>query len=196
MWLYVPICASSHSSPVEGDSISESDWRLQALAHVSALLVRGFDRVAGDLAALGYDLAWGVFRASDVGAPHRRERVFALAHATSDLWGAQRNGGSIPPNGAGHRDEGVANADRNGLDRERVSGLLDREREPWPPAPDDADGWCAYLERNPGAQPAVRRGTDGLANRVDRLRLTGNGVVPAVAAVAFRVLAERLGIEP
>ena len=39
-----------------------------------------FAEVLGDLAALGFDAEWDVFRASDVGAPHRRERLFLLAY--------------------------------------------------------------------------------------------------------------------
>lgn len=55
----------------------------------------------------------------------------------------------------------------------------------WPPGPDDRDGWRQYLNRWPGSEPAIRRGADGLADRVDRLRTAGNGVVPVVAALAF-----------
>ena len=36
--------------------------------------------VLGDLASLGYDAEWEVVLASDVGAPHRRERLFLLAY--------------------------------------------------------------------------------------------------------------------
>lgn len=45
--------------------------------------VRGgaFRVVLDDLAALGFDAEWVSVRASDVGAPHRRERVFILAYA-------------------------------------------------------------------------------------------------------------------
>lgn len=46
-----------------------------------ALTLRGFGRVIGDLATLGYDAEWGVLGASDVGAPHERERVWVLAYA-------------------------------------------------------------------------------------------------------------------
>lgn len=40
---------------------------------------RPFERVICDLAALGYVGSWGVVRASEAGAPHRRERVFIRA---------------------------------------------------------------------------------------------------------------------
>ena len=51
--------------------------------NVAALLGRGIDRVAGDLAALGYDAEWEVVSAADVGAPHLRERVWILAYPRS-----------------------------------------------------------------------------------------------------------------
>lgn len=44
--------------------------------------LRALGRVLGDLATLGYDAEWRVVRASDVGAPHQRARVFVLAHRT------------------------------------------------------------------------------------------------------------------
>lgn len=40
---------------------------------------RFFNRVMSDLAALGYDAEWQVLSAADVGAPHRRERVWIVA---------------------------------------------------------------------------------------------------------------------
>ena len=48
------------------------------------LTSRGLGRVLGDLAAMGYDAEWGVLGAVDVGAPHRRDRIWivgALADA-------------------------------------------------------------------------------------------------------------------
>jgi site-specific DNA-cytosine methylase len=41
---------------------------------------RALGVVLADLAWLGYDARWGSVRAADVGAPHRRERVFVLAY--------------------------------------------------------------------------------------------------------------------
>lgn len=47
--------------------------------NVAALRTRGLGRVLADLAALGYDTQWACLRASAVGAPHRRDRMFILA---------------------------------------------------------------------------------------------------------------------
>lgn len=48
--------------------------------NVSAIRSRGLGRVLGNLATCGYGASWTSLRASDVGAPHRRERVFILAY--------------------------------------------------------------------------------------------------------------------
>ncbi|WP_326698737.1 DNA cytosine methyltransferase [Streptomyces sp. NBC_01754] len=52
------------------------------LENVAALRSRGLDVVAQDLAAIGYDVRWTCLRAGDaeVGAPHPRDRWFAVAH--------------------------------------------------------------------------------------------------------------------
>lgn len=44
----------------------------------------GFREVLGDLADCGYDATWRLIRASDVGAPHKRERLFILAYADGE----------------------------------------------------------------------------------------------------------------
>lgn len=58
----------------------------------------------------------------------------------------------------------------------------------FPPGPEDADGWRGWH----GPQPAIRRDANGLANRVDELRLCGGGVVPQQAAYAFDLLRRRV----
>lgn len=62
----------------------------------------------------------------------------------------------------------------------------------FPPGPGDIDGWRTVLERSPQLEPAVRRMADGMASRVDALRMLGNGVVSLEGAYALRVLATRL----
>ncbi|WP_083841007.1 DNA cytosine methyltransferase [Saccharomonospora marina] len=52
--------------------------RLVVVENVAALRWRngGLDRVLADLAEAGYDAVWRCLRAADIGAAHRRERVF------------------------------------------------------------------------------------------------------------------------
>ena len=54
--------------------------RCVVVENVPALVGRGFGTVLGDLAALGYDSWWDCVRASDIGAPHKRERLFVVAY--------------------------------------------------------------------------------------------------------------------
>ncbi len=61
--------------------IGEIRPRYAFVENSAALVVRGLDVVLGDLAALGFDAAWGVFSAADVGAQHQRERIWILANA-------------------------------------------------------------------------------------------------------------------
>jgi DNA (cytosine-5)-methyltransferase 1 len=49
------------------------------------LVSRGLDTVLADLATLGFDAKWGVVSAADVGAPHKRDRIWILAN--SKLYG-------------------------------------------------------------------------------------------------------------
>jgi DNA (cytosine-5)-methyltransferase 1 len=54
--------------------------RYVVVENVAALLVRGLDRVLGDLAASGYDAEWAVLSACQWGYPHARERLFCVAY--------------------------------------------------------------------------------------------------------------------
>ena len=58
------------------------------LENVRGHLSLGFSAVLGDLAEIGYDAKWKIVRASDVGAPHQRARLFIIAYANSE--GLQR----------------------------------------------------------------------------------------------------------
>ncbi|MFC7303212.1 DNA cytosine methyltransferase [Streptomyces monticola] len=58
--------ALEHCTPCVGDPVEEPG-------------MRALGAVLADLAERGRDAQWGLFRASDVGAPHQRARVFVLA---------------------------------------------------------------------------------------------------------------------
>ena len=61
--------------------IGEVRPRYAIVENVSALLRRGLADVLGDLAAVGYDAEWHCIPASQIGAHHRRDRVWIVAHA-------------------------------------------------------------------------------------------------------------------
>ncbi len=65
--------------------------------NVAALLRRGFGIVHADLAALGYDTSWLCLRASDIGAAHRRDRLFLLATPTNRRRGASDVADTVCP---------------------------------------------------------------------------------------------------
>jgi DNA (cytosine-5)-methyltransferase 1 len=96
--------------------------RYVVLENVAGHLVRGAARVVGDLAAAGYVGSWRCVRACDVGAPHRRERLFILAADAERVgragWGArgaaaadQQREGPRPP--AERRGTAAADAYRD-----------------------------------------------------------------------------------
>jgi DNA (cytosine-5)-methyltransferase 1 len=58
------------------------------LENVRGHLSLGFKEVLSDLAKNGYDAKWRIVRASDVGAPHQRARLFIIAYSNSE--GLQR----------------------------------------------------------------------------------------------------------
>ncbi len=69
------------------DAISVLRPRIVVLENVAAHTSLGGPGVVGTLAGLGFDLRWGVVRASDAGAPHRRARWWCIA---TDSEGAER----------------------------------------------------------------------------------------------------------
>lgn len=44
----------------------------------------GLSSVISDLEEMGYKVSWGIFSASECGAPHQRKRVFIMAHSSGE----------------------------------------------------------------------------------------------------------------
>lgn len=53
---------------------------------------RYFETILKDLSEAGYDARWVCLSAAEVGAPHKRERLWILAHSNDTGGGASRHG--------------------------------------------------------------------------------------------------------
>jgi len=170
--------------------------------------------ILGDLADAGWDAEWGVFSAREVGARHVRERFYLLAdagsagsqgrelRATCDASTGQCTHASAAERGG----SSLADTARDGRERLEVPARSRREGKRathacWserglpstPPGPRDETGWRIVADAGYAhLEPAVCRVADGMAYRVDRLRLCGNGAHPLASANAYRTLSDRL----
>lgn len=80
------------------DAVRDLRPRLVVVENVGALLVRGLDIVLGSLAEIGYDARWTCLRASVIGAPHQRNRLF-LVGVPRDTECEGGEGGQLRPGG-------------------------------------------------------------------------------------------------
>ena len=141
------------------------------------LTTGGAERIVRDLETMGYEVAAGLFTAAEVGATQKRNRLFIMASTGSlGRWQGAKEPKTLR---AVHQDT----RNINFTDRPSNEGLSD-----FPPGPADLDAWREVLGIDPSLEPAICRMADGMAPRVDRLRMLGNGVVPLQAAYAFLCL--------
>ena len=91
------------------------------------LTSRGLGVVLGDLAAMGFDARWGVLGASDVGAPHQRERIWIVAHAKNDRagWREQQSESGEGPRHVADANREPGTIRRNDIADEEIGGLRD-----------------------------------------------------------------------
>lgn len=72
-----------HLWPWIADGILAMRPQLCFFENVEGHISLGLEDVLRDLQRIGYRCTFGVFSASEVGAPHQRKRIFILAHDTS-----------------------------------------------------------------------------------------------------------------
>ncbi len=145
------------------------------LENVPAIRTRGLEIVIEKLSELGYDARWISISAAKVGAPHKRERWFLLAHANrkpirkkQKSW--RESTTKLINNGS---KEFMANSNCNGKNKpfqKKTRGIKSGRNTGWP------------------IEPNVDRVADGIPFRMDRIRGLGNAVVPAQAREAFERL--------
>jgi DNA (cytosine-5)-methyltransferase 1 len=144
--------------------VSEVRPKFVFVENSPALTTRGLGTVLSDLAQMGFDAEWGVLSAANVGANHKRERIWIVAK--------QKMGNSRCQYG----EKGLSKTRK--FTQNNPSNFGKRFS--------NAPLWDEKVESD------IVRMDYGLACRVDRLKAIGNGQVPLCAATAWRLLNERL----
>lgn len=149
-------------------------------------------RVLGELSEDGFDAEWKMFPASDIGASHKRERIFLLARR-KDM--ANTFGKGLQS----WREE--SHAGRRTI-KKRSASICSSDI--FAPA-QNSDKWREIIAKNPEMYPIreIESPVSGMANGLskeldesnaanDRIRCCGNGVVALQAATAFVEMFQRL----
>lgn len=142
-------------------AVSELRPGLVVLENVRGLLTAGggrlFGRVVGSLAELGYDATWHGLRASDVGAPHGRFRVFVVAHPAGNPWRVEHGDGGLAADTRDYPGDGQRARPESQQGDSATADTGSEHGQQWRlPAPGQATGGRARRE------PAGRGGTPTL----------------------------------
>ncbi len=127
-----------------------------------AFYTGGLAEVLQGLCQLGYRFDVEILSAAAIGAPHLRERIFAVAYTRSLC-------GQAPPWSDQIRSQIAAVTDPDGIAGLRTGQGNQTILAPWR-----------------GVEPPICGVAHGLPRRLDRLAAIGNAVVPALAAIALQ----------
>ena len=116
-----------HLWPYIKEIISHLRPNYVVLENVAGHLSLGFDQVLADLTEIGYDACWRIVRASDVGAPHQRKRLFVIAYPKGERAGRQTTGVQGQSSKFGRDFEFTSNANGAGFQRRHETLLQERE---------------------------------------------------------------------
>ena len=175
------------------------------LENVRGHLSLGFKEVLSDLAKNGYDAKWRIVRASDVGAPHQRARLFIIAYSNSEGFQGSWNQANDATNGF------VANSNCNACEKSRRTnreistesgGFQPRQnigkargqyrcscemaKQEIPPTLDQGRLNTKFVEYIMGLPNGWVSDLD--LSRTQQLKILGNGVVPQQAYYALELL--------
>jgi len=197
---------------LEAISILRPSWVI--LENVRGHLTLGLKDVLQGLAEQGYDAKWQIVRASDVGAPHQRARLFIIAYPNSNARTQSRrddrgisgegkeilNGSDRQVNWASNKDDSDTNNQHKphhgkmqGLGRRFIARCEMHLQNP--PNALDTDGKlnAEFVEYMMGL-PLGWITKTGLS-RAQQLKILGNGVVPQQAEYAIELLTSDWGID-
>jgi len=170
--------------------ISEVRPKYAFVENSPMLVTRGLERVIADLTSMGYDSRWGVISAADIGAKHKRERIWIVASANTNKQ-YRRSKPQQPVNTSWQEIHNEFSGIRTEIpESEHVGNTESAGFTPCSEGQKQGESWRASIGSAQWweTEPPVDRVADGMVDRVDRLKAIGNGQVPLCAATAWRIL--------
>lgn len=142
--------------------IQECNPRWVAFENVPGIINMGLDQVLSDLESAGYKTATFIIPACTINAPHRRDRVWVVAHGEGDVSDTNR--------------ERFQECDMPPVtDKQGFFARTDFKRL-------TTTEWIT--------QPGICARNDGVSGRVARLKALGNSVVPQIVEIIGRAIME------
>ena len=154
-----------------------------------ALRTNGLDEIIAALASIGYDSRWITLGAESVGLNHKRHRLWFYA-ADTHREGLEGHAG----NDAGEkgRQDPIGSAADVAFRSCAFCGYIHEEEcGAYGCANCEADGPGGNYDYGTGLLPRIAGMGHGVADWLDRIKAVGNGQVPAVAALAWKILSQK-----
>ena len=134
------------------------------------LVHRGLREVLGSLAEIGYNAEWTNLSASNIGACHKRERIWIIAYPASKRLQTIK------------------------VQKRDIAKSSYKKPEQWEQFLLINSGNC-YLENWEKFEGEFCGDYDGLSEKMDRFKGLGNAIVPQIAEILFRQIKDLVSDE-
>ena len=168
--------------------IAECRPKYAIIENVTALRNRGLALVLQNLHSIGYDAEWHCIGASNIGAKHKRDRLWIISYPNNEGLGSCIRGDGEQL----YQEDRSRSNDKNGSGATAAPAMFGESSDMAQALQyrqivtkiEESDFWQK-------GEPRFPRVVDGVSSKVDRLRCIGNSVVPQIPELLGNAILER-----